>query len=57
MLNLPNTQRTTQRWQSVRRSVGPALIGQAGWGGAGETMSLDRTKQNFAAVTTGIYCC
>jgi hypothetical protein len=30
LLNLPDTRRTTQRWQSVGRSVGPALIGQAG---------------------------
>jgi hypothetical protein len=29
LLNLPDTQRTMQRWQSVGRSVGQALIGQA----------------------------
>ena len=27
LLNLPYTRRTTQRWQSNRRSVGPALFG------------------------------
>jgi hypothetical protein len=30
LLNVPDTRRTKQRWQSVGRSVGPALIGQAG---------------------------
>jgi hypothetical protein len=30
LLNLPDTRPTTQRWQGVGRSVGPALIGQAG---------------------------
>jgi hypothetical protein len=29
LLNLPDTLRTTQRWLSVGRSVGPALFGQA----------------------------
>jgi hypothetical protein len=29
LLYLPDTQRTTQLWQSVRRSFGPAHIGQA----------------------------
>jgi hypothetical protein len=29
-LNLPDTRRTTQRWQSVRWSAGPGFIGKAG---------------------------
>jgi hypothetical protein len=29
LLNLPDTRRMTQRWQSVRQCVGSALIGQA----------------------------
>jgi hypothetical protein len=30
LLNLPGNRRTTQRWQRIGRSVGPALIGKAG---------------------------
>jgi len=30
LLNLPDTWRRKQRWDSVRQSVGPALIGLAG---------------------------
>ena len=30
LLNLPDTQRTTQRWRRVGRRVEPALIGQVG---------------------------
>jgi len=29
LLNLPDTRRTTQHWQSGGRRRGPALIGQA----------------------------
>jgi hypothetical protein len=29
LLNLPDTRRTMQHWQSLGQSVGPALIGQA----------------------------
>jgi hypothetical protein len=30
LLTLPDTRRTTQRWQSVGRSIWPAFVGQAG---------------------------